>query len=305
MSLPKIGPILRTPPECFAHLPDFPFEPRYTEVGGLRIAAIDEGPREGPIVLLMHGEPTWSFLYRKMIPVLTAAGCRAIAPDLVGFGRSDKPVNAGDYSYLNHVEWMKAWLLAQELTGLTLFCQDWGSLIGLRVAAELPQRFDRIVLSNGGLPTGSIELPRAFRLWRTFARLSPWFPIGRIVRAGCAQELSDEAVAAYDAPFPDRSYRMGARLFPGFVPSHPSDPEHERNEQAWAVLRDWSKPFLTLFGSRDPITKGGDLMFQRSVPGALGQAHTRLAQGGHFIQEDCGPELARHVVEFIRSTPPH
>lgn len=299
MSLPTIGPVLRTPPERFEHLPDFPYVPRYTEVGGLRVAWIDEGPRDGPLVLLMHGEPTWSFLYRSMIPLLTAAGCRAVAPDLVGFGRSDKPVRAADYSYLHHVEWMKAWLLANDLSGITLFCQDWGSLIGLRMACELPQRFDRIVLANGGLPTGTLKLPPAFRIWRAFSRFSPWFPIGRIVRAGCAQGLADDAVAAYDAPFPDRRHRMGARVFPGFVPATPADPEHERNEQAWAVLRAWDKPFLTLFGGRDPITRGGDQLFHDAVPGTNGQPHAILRGGGHFIQEDCGPELAQRIVSFM------
>jgi haloalkane dehalogenase len=298
------GPVLRTPEARFAHLPDFHYTPRYTEVDGLRIACIDEGPRDGPVVLLMHGEPTWSFLYRKMIPVLVNAGCRAVAPDLVGFGRSDKPSQARDYAYLNHVEWMKAWLQAYDLHEVTLFCQDWGSLIGLRMATELPERFARIVLSNGGLPTGAQALPPAFRIWRAFSRFSPWFPIGRIVKAGCAQGLDPAAVAAYDAPFPTRTHRTAARIFPSFVPASPEDPEYARNEQAWQVLRQWDKPFLTLFGTRDPITRGGDDMFQRAVPGAAGQPHARISGAGHFIQEDRGAEVAEHVIHFIRATPP-
>ena len=302
MTLPKVGSVLRTPDSRFLNLPDFHYTPHYTEVGGLRIACIDEGPSDGPIVLLMHGEPTWSFLYRKMIPVLVAAGYRAIAPDLVGFGRSDKPVSARDYAYLNHVEWMKAWLIARDLREVTLFCQDWGSLIGLRVAAELPERFARIVLSNGGLPTGAQALPRAFRLWRAFSRFSPWFPIGRIVKAGCAQGLEDAAVAAYDAPFPSRAHRTAARVFPGFVPASRQDPECARNEAAWAVLRRWDKPFLTLFGTRDPITRGGDEMFQRDVPGAAAQPHARISGAGHFIQEDRGAEVAHRVADWIRAT---
>jgi len=297
------GPVLRTPEARFAHLPDFPYSPHYTEVDGLRIACIDEGPREAPVVLLLHGEPTWSFLYRKMIPVLVNAGYRAVAPDLVGFGRSDKPTEVGDYAYLNHVEWMKAWLKAYDLHEVTLFCQDWGSLIGLRMAAELPERFERIVLSNGGLPTGAQALPPAFRIWRAFSRFSPWFPIGRIVKAGCAQGLDDQAVAAYDAPFPSRAHRTAARVFPGFVPASSDDPEHARNEQAWQALRQWHKPFLTLFGTRDPITRGGDEMFQRAVPGAAGQPHARISGAGHFIQEDRGAEVAERMIAFMRATP--
>ena len=299
--LPAIGKVLRTPDERFGALPDFPWQPRYTQLGALRIAHIDEGPRNAPAVLLMHGEPTWSYLYRKMIPVLVGAGYRAIAPDLVGFGRSDKPVAATDYSYLNQVLWMNAWLQANALTGLTLFCQDWGSLIGLRMAAATPDRFDRIVLANGGLPTGTTPLPAAFRIWRAFARHSPWFPIGRIVRAGCADGLTPAEMAAYDAPFPNRHYKTATRVFPGFVPTTPDDPERERNEWAWDTLRQWRKPFLTLFSSRDPITRGGDVIWQTQVPGAAGQPHQTIRGAGHFLQEDRGAEVARAVVKLMRS----
>ena len=301
--LPTVTAVLRTPEERFAHLPDFPYTPRYDVVGGLRIACIDEGPRDAPAVLLMHGEPTWSFLYRKMIPVLLAAGLRVIAPDLVGFGRSDKPARRRDYSYLNHVLWMQAWLEAQELQHLTLFCQDWGSLIGLRLAAGAPQRFDRIVLANGGLPTGTTPLPRAFRIWRAFARWSPWFPIGRIVKAGCACGLAPAAVAAYDAPFPTRRHRIAARLFPGFVPTTPQDPERANNERAWEVFKRWDKPFLTLFSNRDPVTRGGDRIFRDLVPGVQGQPHAITSGAGHFLQEDKGAEVAAAVVAFIQATP--
>ena len=196
--LPIVTKVLRTPEACFANLPDFPWTPRYTQLAELRVACIDEGPRDAPVVLLMHGEPAWSFLYRKMIPVLLQAGFRVVAPDLVGFGRSDKPVRKADYSYLNHVIWMKAWLEEMNLRHITLFCQDWGSLIGLRLAADMPARFDRIVLANGGLPTGTEPVPRAFRIWRAFARYSPWFPIGRIVKAGCVHGLRPQEVAAYN-----------------------------------------------------------------------------------------------------------
>ena len=303
ITLPVPGQVLRTPEARFAGLPDFPFQPHYSEVGGLRIAHIDKGPRDGPVVLLMHGEPTWSFLYRKMIPVLVSAGCRVIAPDLVGFGRSDKPAAPDAYSYLNHVLWMKAWLLAQDLRGITLFCQDWGSLIGLRMAAELPQHFERIVLANGGLPTGAERVPRAFKLWRAFARYSPWFPIGRIVKAGCAAGLTPDEVAAYDAPFPSARYRVAARLFPALVPTAIHDPEHERNEQAWAVFRQWDKPFLTLFSDRDPITRGGARAWKQQVPGAQGRPHALTRGASHFLQEDKGPEVARAIAAFMASTP--
>lgn len=302
-TLPTVNKVLRTPPERFAGLSDFPYEPHYTEVGGLRIAHVDAGPRDAPIVLLMHGEPTWSYLYRKMIPVLVSAGYRVIAPDLVGFGRSDKPARKADYSYSNHVQWMCAWMEALDLRGMTLFCQDWGSLIGLRMVAEAPQRFVRVALANGGLPTGTEPVPRAFRLWRAFARYSPWFPIGRIVKTGCALGLSPQAMAAYDAPFPTRRHRIAARLFPGFVPTSPKDPERANNERAWEVLKRWDKPFLTLFSNRDPVTRGGHKIFHRLVPGAKGQAHSVTRGAGHFLQEDKGTEVALALVAFMRTGP--
>jgi haloalkane dehalogenase len=293
---------LRTPDARFSDLPDFPYVPRYVEVEGLRIAFIDEGPRDAPVVLLMHGEPTWSFLYRKMIPVLVDAGLRAVAPDLVGFGRSDKPRRADAHAYASQVRWMSAWLCAADLHGVTLFCQDWGSLIGLRMAAEAPERFDRIVLANGGLPTGAQPMPRAFMLWRAFARWSPWFPIGRIVAAGCARGLGPRERAAYDAPFPDASHRIGPRCLPGLVPASPQDPERAANERAWTVFRAWDKPFLTLFSTRDPITRGGERLWQAQVPGARGQPHRRIRGAGHFLQEDAGEEVARGIVDFVRTS---
>ena len=301
--LPVIQKILRTPEACFANLSDFPYVPHYTEIGGLRIAYIDEGPRTAPVVLLMHGEPSWSYLYRKMIPVLLQAGYRVVAPDLVGFGRSDKPARKADYSYLNHVQWMKAWMERVDLRGATLFCQDWGSLIGLRMAAELPDRFARIVLANGGLPTGTTETPKAFRIWRAFAVYSPWFPIGRIVKTGCALGLTPQEIAAYDAPFPSRKYKVAARLFPTFVPTTPDDPERQNNERAWDFFKQCQKPFLTLFSNRDPVTRGGHKMWQKLVPGAQGQAHAVTRGAGHFLQEDKGEEVAQAIDAFIKATP--
>jgi haloalkane dehalogenase len=301
--LPVIQKILRTPEARFANLSDFPYVPHYTEVGGLRIAYIDEGPRAAPVVLLMHGEPSWSYLYRKMIPVLLQAGYRVVAPDLVGFGRSDKPARKADYSYLNHVQWMKAWMEGVDLQGATLFCQDWGSLIGLRMVAELPDRFARVVLANGGLPTGTTETPKAFRIWRAFAVYSPWFPIGRIVKSGCALGLTPQEIAAYDAPFPSRKYKVAARLFPTFVPTTPQDPERQNNERAWEFFKQCEKPFLTLFSNRDPVTRGGHKMWQKLVPGAQGQPHAVTRGAGHFLQEDKGQEVAQAIDAFIKATP--
>jgi haloalkane dehalogenase len=297
--LPVVGPIVRTPIDRFEGLPGFPYVPRYTEVGGLRIAHVEAGPPDAPPVLLMHGEPTWSYLYRKMMPVLADAGLRAIAPDLVGFGRSDKPVRAADHTYAHHVAWMGAWLRANDLRGLTLFCQDWGSLIGLRMVADAPDRFDRIALANGGLPTGTERLPPAFRVWRAFARWSPWFPIGRIVAAGCADGLGERERAAYDAPFPGSRHRIAARRMPSLVPTRADDPERAANEAAWQLFERWDRPFLTLFSDRDPITAGGWRTWQERVPGARGQPHRRIRGAGHFLQEDRGEEVARALVEFV------
>jgi len=302
-TLTTVGPVLHTPDTCFAQLPDFPYTPRYTEVGGLRIAHIDEGRANAPVVLLMHGEPTWSYLYRKMIPTLLQAGFRVVAPDLVGFGRSDKPAARQDHSYGNQVAWMSAWLEAVDLHDVTLFCQDWGSLIGLRMVVQAPERFARLVLANGGLPTGANHTPRIFRLWRAFARFSPWFPIGRIVAAGCARPLTPAETAAYDAPFPTRGHRIAARLLPGFVPTTTRDPQSRNNLAAWAFFQHWDKPFLTLFSSGDPITRGGHKTWQRNVPGAHGQPHAIIRGAGHFLQEDKGPELAQKITAFIKATP--
>ncbi len=302
-SLPRIDQVLRTPPECFEGLRDFPYLPHYAEIGGLRVAYIDEGPADGPKVLLMHGEPTWSYLYRKMIPVLVQAGCRVIAPDLVGFGQSDKPTRRQDYTYANHVAWMSALIEQQDWQGMTFFGQDWGSLVGLRVVAGMPQRFDRIVLGNAALPTGQEILPQAFRIWRAFAMYSPWFPIGRIVKAGCRMGLTDLEVAAYDAPFPTRAYRVGARVFPTLVPDGPNHPEGIANARAWDVFKQWHKPLLTLFSNRDPITRGGYKIWQTMVPGAQGQPHANIRGAGHFLQEDSGVEVAQAMAKFIHNTP--
>jgi len=293
--------VLRTPEERFAGLADFPWAPHYTDIGELRMAHVEEG--DGAPVLMLHGEPTWSYLYRKMIPGVAAAGHRAIAPDLIGFGRSDKPDDMTAYSYQGHVDWLVAWIEAQDLTDITLFCQDWGSLLGLRIAAEHPDRFSRIVVGNGFLPTADRDAPLAFRLWRAFARYTPVFPIGRIVQAGCVSKLSPAEVAAYDAPFPGERYKAAARAFPRLVPTSPDDPAIPANRAAWEALGQWERPFLTAFGKKDPILGWADRLLQRHVPGAANQPHRDLQRASHFLQEDAGEELAQLIGEFIDATP--
>jgi haloalkane dehalogenase len=290
---------LRTPDARFQNLPGYPFAPHYAEIGdGLRVHYVDEGPRDGTPVVMMHGEPSWSYLYRKMIPIFAGAGLRALAPDLVGFGRSDKPTDPADYTYLRHVTWMTDWLRSLDLRGATLVCQDWGSLIGLRMAAENADRFARIVVANGFLPTARQPMPPAFRVWRAFAAYSPIFPIGRIIAAGCVSKLPREIVAAYDAPFPTQAYKAGARVFPSLVPTGESDPAIPANRAAWDVLGQWDKPFLTLFGKNDPILGRGDAPLQAHVPGAKGQPHERF-WGGHFVQEDRGDYLAAQITKWM------
>jgi haloalkane dehalogenase len=296
--------VLRTPDERFTDLPGYSFQPRYVEVDGLRVHYIDEGPRGGAPVLLLHGEPSWSFLYRKMIPLISAAGHRCVAPDLIGFGRSDKPAARGAYTYQRHVDWMRGVVDALDLRQITLVCQDWGGLIGLRLVAEHPQRFARVVAANTFLPTGDVAPGPAFLAWREYSQTTPTFHVGGIVKGGCASELSTEVIAAYDAPFPDDRYTAGARQFPLLVPASPDDPAAPANRAAWEALRRWEKPFLTAFSDADPITRGGDRIFQREIPGAAGQPHTTIAGAGHFLQEDKGEELARVVIDFIKRNSP-
>lgn len=291
--------VLRTSDARFENLPGYDFAAHYIEIDGLRMHFVDEGPRQGDVVLLLHGEPSWSYLYRHMIPPLAEAGHRVIAPDLIGFGKSDKPSRKSDYSYAGHVDWMRQFIESLDLNDITLFCQDWGSLIGLRVAAENEQRFTRIALGNGGLPTGDEELPRAFFAWRTFARYSPWFPIGKILQKATVTELSDDVVAAYDAPFPSSAYKAGARAFPMLVPTTPNDPASEANRAAWDVFRKWRKPFLTTFSNRDPITRGGEIPWQQTVPGASDREHVTIRNAGHFLQEDRGVELAEILIQYV------
>jgi haloalkane dehalogenase len=300
--------VLRTPDERFTNLPGYPFAPHYVDVATgeadgatLRVHYLDEGPSDGPIVLLMHGEPSWSYLYRKMIPVLVAAGLRAVAPDLVGFGRSDKPSERDDYTYARHVEWMRAALFRTlDLRDVTLVGQDWGGLVGLRLIGEHPQRFARVVTANTFLPTGDNPPGEAFLNWQRFSQTVETFPVGFIVNSGCTSDLSDDVVAAYDAPFPGEEYKAGARQFPMLVPTSPDDPAASANRAAWEVLRTFDRPWLTAFSDQDAITRGGDALFQRDVPGCKGQPHTTISGGGHFLQEDRGEELGRVVAAFVK-----
>ena len=296
--------ILRTPDERFVALPGYAFEPHYADISdGLRVHYLDEGPPDAAPVLLLHGEPSWSYLYRKMIPVLTAAGHRCIAPDLIGFGRSDKPAEQADYSFQRHVDWMSELVFDRlDLRDITFFGQDWGSLVGLRIVAADPDRYARVVIGNGGLPTGDRPPNKAFLAWQNFAATSEDFPIGGIVAGGCATRPSDDVIAAYDAPFPDDTYKAGARIFPTLVPTSPDDPAHDANVKTWETLRAFEKPFLCAFSDSDPITKGAERPFIGVVPGTNGQPHMTIEGGGHFLQEDKGEELATVIADFIART---
>ena len=295
---------LRTPDARFEGLVDYPFAPNYltvddSEGSNLRVHYLDEGRDDAAPILAMHGEPTWSYLYRHMIPIWIGAGHWVIAPDLVGFGRSDKPTKRSDYTYQRHVDWMRSVVEQLDLQEITLFGQDWGGLVGLRLVAEMPERFARIVVSNTALPTGDQPMGAAFESWRAYSQSVPEFRSGRIVSGGTQTKLNGLEEAAYDAPFPDASYLAGAREFPILVPSRPDDPASAANRAAWGRLKTFGKPVLTAFGAEDKIMAGIDKVFQTKVPGAAGQDHVILPNAGHFLQEDVGPELAAVVNRFI------
>jgi len=299
--------VLRTPDERFSDLPDYPFAPHYltvTDADGtdLRIHYLDEGRPDAPIVLLMHGEPSWSYLYRKFVPALVAKGYRVIAPDLIGFGKSDKPAERTDYTYERHVAWMRDWLTALGLTGITLFCQDWGGLIGLRLVAAFPDRSARLVIANTGLPVGTGSSP-GFDAWLAFSQNVPNFPVGFIVNGGTTRELSAAEIAAYDAPFPDESYKEGARQFPTLVPVTPDHPSVAENRAAWAVLERFERPVLTAFADNDAVTRGGEKVFIERIPGARDQLHVIVKDAGHFLQEDKPEALCALIDSFARQRP--
>lgn len=295
--------VLRTPDERFEGLAGWPFAPRYAVVTdgdgtSLRLHYADEGPRDGPVVLLMHGEPSWAYLYRNIIPGLVAKGYRAIAPDLIGFGRSDKPAERADYTYERHVAWMSAWLTGLDLRDATLFCQDWGGLIGLRLVAAFPDRFAGLVISNTGLPIGT-GWTEGFKAWLDFSQSVPQMPIGGIVNGGTGRSLSAEEIAAYDAPFPDETYKEGARQFPVLVPVTSEHASVKENIEAWKALERFDKPVVTAFSDGDAVTRGGEAIFQARMPGAKNQPHVTL-HGGHFVQEDSPAEIVEIIAGMIR-----
>lgn len=298
--------LLRTPDSHFQNLADYPFKPHYLDINdrqadvSIRVHYIDEGEAASQPVLMLHGEPSWSFLYRKMVSPFVDAGYRVVAPDMPGFGKSDKPSARTDYTYARHVAWMQDWLRAMDLNDIILICQDWGGLIGLRLVAAEPHRFARVVTSNTMLPTGDHDPGEAFKKWQSFSQEVPMFPTGKIINGGTVTELPDEVVAAYDAPFPDESYKEGARQFPLLVPTTPDNPESQANRDAWKVLMAFEKPWLCAFGDSDPITGAAAPIIQKLVPGCQGQPHTTLQGGGHFIQEDCGEALARVVLDWLK-----
>lgn len=304
--------VLRTPEERFHGLKDYPFDPHYVEIPAtpgsderIRMHYLDEGPPEADeVVLCLHGEPSWSYLYRKMIPMFSAVGLRTIVPDLIGFGKSDKPSSQADYTYQRHVDWVRAALDAIELAPATLVCQDWGGLIGLRLLGEEPERFARCVAANTFLPTGDAPPNAAFAAWKEFSQTAPEFPVGGIVNSGCTTDLDADVIAAYDAPFPDDRFTAGARIFPALVPDTPDNPASAANRAAWEGLSRFHGPFLCAFSDADPITAGAWKGLVARIPGAAGRKHPTIEGGGHFLQEDRGPELAKIVVEFINSTVP-
>ena len=297
--------VLRTPDDRFAGIADYPFAPHYAEVTdkdsgtALRLHYIDEGPHDAAPVLLMHGEPSWSYLYRKFVPPLVAAGHRVVAPDLIGFGKSDKPADRSDYTYERHVQWMSDWLTGLDLKNITLFCQDWGGLIGLRLVAAFPDRFARLVIGNTGLPIGT-GWSDGFKAWLEFSQRVPEFPVGVIVNGGTTRDLTAAEIAAYDAPFPDESYKEGARQFPTLVPITPEHASVAENKAAWEVLGRFEKPVLTCFSDKDAVTHGGEKVIIERIPGAKGQPHTIIKGGGHFLQEDAPEELAALINSFMK-----
>jgi haloalkane dehalogenase len=297
--------VLRTPDTRFAGLKDYPFAPHYLEVASgagptLRMHYLDEGPRDAAPVLLLHGEPSWSYLYRHIVPLLVARGHRVLAPDLIGFGRSDKPAARTDYTFERHVDWTSAWLTSLDLRRITLFCQDWGGLIGLRLVARFPERFFGVVAANTGLPVGGRKAPLPFRIWLAFSQWVPRLPIGWLVSKGTVRGLTPAEQVAYNAPFPDESYKAGARQFPALVPITDAHASVAECKQAWDVLSRFEKPFLTAFSDRDPITRGGDRIFQERVPGTRGQPHTTIRRAGHFLQEDQPQQIASLIDDLIK-----
>ncbi len=296
--------VLRTPDSRFEGLPGYAYPPRYRnvdEAGNLRMHYVDEGPNKARPVLMLHGEPSWSYLYRHMIPMIAEAGHRAIAPDLIGFGRSDKPASLDDYTYASHESWLEAFVMALDLHRIILVCQDWGGLLGLRLVAKYPERFDAVIAANTFLPSGREPVSEAFTAWQKLSQEIPEFDVSRVIQGGCKTKLSEQVLAAYDAPFPDEDYKMAARKFPLLVPTTPDSPDSIANQKHWGALAKFDKPFITAFSDGDPITRGADRFLQAAIPGAKNAPHTTIKGGGHFLQEDRGPELANVVLDVART----
>lgn len=327
--------VLRTPDSRFENLADYNFSPHYSEItaaddSALRMHYLDEGPRDGEIILCLHGQPSWSYLYRKMIPILVGAGFRVIVPDLIGFGKSDKPAHINDYTYQNHVDWLNQWFRALDISDVTLMCQDWGGLIGLRVVAENADRFARLVVANTALPstaTVTDELsamlgkvyptipvpdaamvreqflsgsPTAFLYWVKYSAESEDFSVEQVFRL--LSGIDDQTILdGYSAPYPDETYLAGARKFPACVPLLPHHkPDRIANDKAWEILEKFEKPVLTAFSDKDPVTKGGEATFQKHIPGAKGVSHVTIKGGGHFLQEDCPEQLSEAIINFAK-----
>jgi len=297
---------LTTPEHCFEQIVDFSYAPHFLHVddnegGSLKLHYIDEGPKDANVVLMLHGEPSWAYLYRKMIDPVVAAGYRVIAPDLIGFGKSDKPTERSDYTYQRHLDWVRQVVIQLNLKDITLVCQDWGGLLGLRLVAEHADLFARVLAANTMLPTGDHAASDAFLNWQTFSQQVEVFPVSGIIKGATVSPLSPEVMAAYDAPFPDETFKAGVRQFPLLVPTTPDDPASEANRLAWQTLQQFHKPFITAFSDSDPVTSGGDKIMQKLIPGCQGQAHTTIEKGGHFLQEDQGKQLAEVLLTFMNA----
>lgn len=289
---------INTPEERFSDLPGYNFEPKYKRVGGfLRMHYIDNESGD-PCIVMLHGEPSWSYLYRKMIKVFQEYGWRTIAPDLIGFGKSEKLVDRNQYTYTLHEEWLDEWFQQVNLDETYLFVQDWGGLLGLRLAVKHKVKIKGLIIANTFLPAGHASANKAFEQWRDFSQDVPEFPVGKIINMATETNLSEEVIKAYDAPFPDESYKEGARQFPILVPFEYDDPECVHNREVWKELMQWEIPTLTLFSDSDPIMAGLEKVFQEKIPGCKDQPHEIIQGAGHFLQEDKGEEIAEKIIEW-------